>query len=97
MTDNGNSEIVERNKELARDAEAAMTAFVQLKEPRARDLESIIGQSLQEYLVDVLADLRHWALQNGLDYGQADRLGAGHFSEEINEEAEAAIESGGAA
>lgn len=33
-------------------------------------------------LVDLLADLRHWADANGLDLGKADRLGYHHYLEE---------------
>ena len=63
-----------------------MTAFVKAKEPRARDLDSVIGQTLQEYLVDMLADLRHLARHRGLDFDQADRLSDGHHRVEISEE-----------
>ncbi len=74
------------NLERVRDAEKAMTAFVKAKEPRARDLDSVIGQTLQEYLVDMLADLRHLARHRGLDFDQADRLSDGHHRVEISEE-----------
>lgn len=38
-------------------------------------------------LVDFLADLRHWARINSVDYSDADRQAIGHFEAEINEEA----------
>ncbi|MCY2927949.1 MAG: hypothetical protein NTV86_00355 [Planctomycetota bacterium] len=74
------------NLERVRDAEKAMTAFVKAKEPRARDLDSVIGQTPQEYLVDMLADLRHLARHRGLDFDQADRLADGHFHAEVGED-----------
>ncbi|MCY2930616.1 MAG: hypothetical protein NTV86_14185 [Planctomycetota bacterium] len=73
------------NLERVRDAEKAMTAFVKAKEPRASDLDSVIGQTIQEYLVDMLADLRHLAQHRGLDFDQADRLARGHFHAEVGE------------
>ncbi|MCY2924947.1 MAG: hypothetical protein NT031_05825 [Planctomycetota bacterium] len=78
----------QHNIECVRDAEKAMTAFVKVKEPRARDLDSVIGQSLQEYLVDMLADLRHWTRHRGLDFDDADRLAGDHFRAEVSEESE---------
>jgi hypothetical protein len=75
------------NKERADDAATAIDAFVRTQEPRARDLDSAISQSPQEFLVDLLTDLRHWALQNGVEFDGADRLAAGHFQSELNEEA----------
>ena len=74
------------NLERVQDAEKAMTAFVKAKEPSAHDLDSVIGQTLQEYLVDMLADLRHLAQHRGLDFDQADRLANGHFHAETGEE-----------
>ncbi|MCY2928738.1 MAG: hypothetical protein NTV86_04440 [Planctomycetota bacterium] len=74
------------NLERVRNAEKAMTAFVKAKEPSARDLDSAIGQSLQEYLVDLLADLRHLAHHRGLDFDQADRVADGHFHAEVGGE-----------
>jgi hypothetical protein len=71
----------------AADAEVALDAFVRTQEPRARDLDSAISQSPQEFLVDLLTDLRHWASQNSVDFDGADRLAAGHFQCELNEEA----------
>jgi hypothetical protein len=71
------------NKERAGDAATAMDAFVTTQEPRARDLESAISQLPQEFLVDLLADLRHWAIQNGLDYDDADGAAGRHFRSEL--------------
>ena len=82
------------NTERARDGEAAMTAFVKVKEPRAGDLESVIGQSVQEYLVDLLADLRHWAARDGVDFDAADRMAETHFQCELDEEAEQSAQEG---
>jgi hypothetical protein len=82
------------NKERASDAATAVDAFVRTQEPRARDLESAISQSPQEFLVDLLANLRHWATQNSLDYAEADRLAEGHYATELAEENEGAMKGG---
>jgi hypothetical protein len=37
-------------------------------------------------LADTLANLRHWANQNGIDYKRADARGASHFVYELIEE-----------
>jgi hypothetical protein len=83
-----------RNSENARDAGKAMLAFVQTQEPSAGDLESVISQSPQEFLVDLLADLRHWAIENGLDYEEADRIAQGHYVTELAEATEGAAKGG---
>jgi len=74
------------NKERARDAATAIDAFVRTQEPRASDLESAISQTPDEFLVDLLTDLRHWAHQNGVDFEDAVRRADGHFRNELFEE-----------
>jgi hypothetical protein len=36
-------------------------------------------------LIDLLTDLRHYALAAGIDFNNLDRIAAGHFDSEANE------------
>lgn len=52
------------------------------------------GEFLAEYLIDLLADLRHWSAHNGVNYDDIDRQSAGHFQDEQKEVAAALGEGG---
>jgi len=85
-----------RNAERATCAEAAVTAYASAKEGNTTDYVFFSSESPMERLTDLLADLRHWAGQNGLDFAEADRIAESHHQCEVDEEAEEAVEEGGA-
>ena len=76
------------NLDRARDAAIALTEFVKVKEPTAGSLADIKAQSIEEYLIDLLADLRHWCRTEEVDFGRSDELAAAHFNAELDEELE---------
>ena len=45
-------------------------------------------QSSEEWLIDILSDLRHWARGANLDFDNAVHLSEGHFQCELDEEAD---------
>lgn len=47
---------------------------------------STTGDPYLEVLGDLLGDLRHWALANGVDFDVANAHGAAHFAAECAEE-----------
>ncbi len=63
------------NEDRANAAYAAILAF-----------ESEIRGDRGDSLCDLLCNLRHWAHQNGFDYGAEDRRGLMHFEAELEEE-----------
>lgn len=88
MSDNRNIEAVERNEERAACAQAAVEAYAAAKIDNTTDLWDFSAQDAQDRLTDLLADLRHWASQNGLDFEQSLRSSQSHFECELDEEAE---------
>jgi hypothetical protein len=88
------------NATRAADFAIAFRAYIKTQEPRSGgELERLLGQTCQDYLVDLLADLRHWANQNGValnvDFSDADRLAGDHFRAELEEEHNLAIDYDG--
>ncbi len=79
------------NATRARDAEVALTAHVhtQYRKGFEPDLENGDTEDRRDALVDLLANLRHWARKTGVDYADADRIADGHFEAEVSEEADA--------
>jgi hypothetical protein len=77
-----------QNLERARDADAALVAFVCAKENMKIECleDSRSGQDLQEWLTDLLSDLRHWARVNDVDYDKSVDLSRTHFNAELDEE-----------
>ncbi len=74
------------NRQRAMCAEAAVKAYAAVKEPSTTDFFDFSSEPPQDRLTDLLSDLRHWARQNDMDFGEADRLGGMHFEAEIDEE-----------
>ncbi len=88
MADNRNIEAVERNESRAACAEAAVAAYAAVKENNTTDMWDFSSQNAQDRLADLLADLRHWASLNGLDFEQSILSSDSHFGCEMDEEAE---------
>lgn len=74
------------NQQRATCAEAAVKAYVAAKEQNTTDLFDFSSEPPQDRLADLLADLRHWAQQNDLDFDEANRVGEMHFEAEVDEE-----------
>ena len=74
------------NRQRAACAEAAVRAYAVAKAPTATDYFDFSSEPPQDRLADLLADLRHWARQNDLDFDRASRMGATHFEAEVDEE-----------
>ena len=74
------------NVERAMSAEAAVKAYAAEKEGNTTDYFDFSSEGAQERLADLLADLRHWARLNHLDFGDADRVAGNHFAAEVGEE-----------
>jgi len=89
MTQNKANASQERNLDRAACGEAAMQAYSAAKEHNTTDWADFSSEEAQERLTDLLADLRHLARRDGLDYADADRVSANHFSCEAAEESEA--------
>ena len=89
MTQNKANPGQERNLDRATCGEAAMRAYSAAKEHNTTDWADFSSEEAQERLIDLLADLRHLARRDGLDYADADRIAANHLSCEAGEEAEA--------
>ena len=89
MTQNNANPGQERNLDRAACGEAAMRAYSAAKEHNTTDWADFSSEEAQERLTDLLADLRHLARRDGLDYADADRISANHFSCEAGEESEA--------
>ena len=67
-------------------AEVGVRAYCTVKQHNTTDLFDFSSEDAQERLMDFLTDLRHWAGQNALDFGEADRMAGLHFEAEIAEE-----------
>ncbi len=85
------SELAEaQNLDRARDANKALVAYACVKE--ARQLEFLedarSGLDLQEWLTDLLSDLRHWARCEEVDFDKSVDLSRKHFNDEFDEEYE---------
>lgn len=46
--------------------------------------ENPMGEETDETLTDLLADLRHWAKKNGIDFAKADAMAQMHFEAEAD-------------
>ena len=90
---NENEIAVALNADRANDAEQAMIAYRRVKEPRTTDWTDRLTQDMQDWLTDILADLRHWARANNLDFAQSVESSANHFESEVGEELEPEEES----
>jgi len=84
MSDTGTNYAKGCNFERAMSAEAAVKAYASVKE--FFDVTDTTIQLPQEWLTDLLADLRHWARNEGLDFAEANRIAETHFTEEVDEE-----------
>ena len=78
----------ELNRERAACGEAAVKAYSAVKEHNTTDLCDFSSEDGQERLTDLLADLRHWAWREGMEFAEADRISAVHFEAEVAEEGE---------
>ena len=67
-------------------AEVGVRAYCTVKLHNTTDLFDFSSEDAQERLADLLTDLRHWAGQNALDFGEADRIAGMHFEAEVDEE-----------
>lgn len=92
-TTNENETAVALNAERANDAEQAMIAYRRVKEPRTSDWMDRYTQDMQDWLTDILADLRHWARANALNFDESAESSANHFAAEVGEELELEEES----
>lgn len=73
-----------KNVRRAADALQALRAYAAATYALGR--QDIIDAELPTLLTDLLADLRHLAVRQGLDYAEADRLADMHFQTESREE-----------
>ena len=67
-------------------AQVGVRAYCTVKQHNTTDLYDVSSEDAQERLKDFLTDLRHWAGQNDLDFGEADRMAGLHFEAEVGEE-----------
>ena len=74
------------NRQRAVCAQTAVRAYAVAKVPTTTDYFDFSSEPPQDRLADLLADLRHWARQNDLDFDRASRMGATHFEAEVDEE-----------
>ena len=78
-----NYTITDDNIRRADEAAAALRAFgARFYNVKPGD---IVDDELASLLVDLLADLRHYAARNGIDYAEVDAMAAMHFDEESGE------------
>jgi hypothetical protein len=89
-----NRTAVKLNAERVTDAEQALVAYANVKEHNQTDYLDRTSQDREDWLVDILADLRHWARSNKLDFDDCVRMATNHFEAEVGEELEPA-EGGG--
>ena len=69
----------EKNERRAADAQAAIRAFIAAQNDEApTNIERV---EFDAYLIDLLANLRHWAASVGVDYARAERLAHQHFEQ----------------
>ena len=73
------------NADRAHAAELALVAFAGYMESRKLEELADSRQSNNEWLTDILTDLRHWARVEGLDFDNAVQLSEGHFQCELDE------------
>ncbi len=60
-----------------------MVQFQLRQDPK---LDRAAAEELQDWLTDLLTDLRHLARERHLDFAQSERLSEGHFQTEVGEE-----------
>ncbi|MFA6134579.1 MAG: hypothetical protein WC869_11250 [Phycisphaerae bacterium] len=72
------------NVERGRHAEAALTHYFAVKNPGVLPFDP--ESEGQETLIDLLADLRHWSREKGLDFEEVARMAEMHFEAEADEE-----------
>jgi hypothetical protein len=78
-----------RNFERALDAHAAVRMYAAIKDrggARITGLFDFAVQSLEEWLTDLLTDLRHWTREEGIDFERVDAMARSHFECETDEE-----------
>jgi hypothetical protein len=88
MTPNEPNDAVERNSQRAVCGLEAMKAYSAVKGHNTTDVWDFASEDARDRLVDLLADLRHWAREAGVNYVNADRIAADHFKAEVAEETE---------
>ena len=71
------------------DGEAAMKAYSAVKERNDTDMYDFSSEPPEDRLTDLLADLRHWARAEGIDFERSDALARSHFETEVDEETDA--------
>jgi len=81
------------NRERAAAGRVALAAFVNHVEPDSEgDLGRARGETTQEYLIDLLTNLRHFVHRYGkryeLEIDDAWRIANGHFCSEVGDEEE---------
>jgi hypothetical protein len=82
-----NEQAVALNHGRASDAEKAVLAFARTQEHRPPESLDDSCQDREEWLLDLLSDLRHWAREKGLEFDEAVRVSEMHFEAEVDEEA----------
>jgi hypothetical protein len=77
---------VHTNSDRAHAAEAVLIAYASSMESRRLEALEDSRQSNDEWLIDLLTDLRHWARGAGLDFDEYVRLSADHCQCEVDDE-----------
>ena len=83
-----NETAVALNADRAADAEKAILAFACVKEGDTHESLDQTQQTPEEWLIDILTDLRHWARANNLDFAKTVDITARHFEGEVADELE---------
>ena len=83
-----NETAVALNADRAADAEKAILAFACVKEGDTHEALDQTQQTPEEWLIDILTDLRHWARVNNLDFAKTVDITARHFEGEVADELE---------
>ena len=86
-----NETAVTLNADRAADAEKAILAFACVKEGDTHESLDQTQQTREEWFIDILTDLRHWARVNNLDFAKTVDITARHFEGEVADELEPPI------
>ena len=74
------------NSDRSHSAERALIAYASHSESRKLEELEDSRQANDEWLLDLLTDLRHWAKDKGLNFDAAVETSEMHFNHEVDEE-----------
>ena len=89
---NETKQAIARNTDRASAAEAALVAYASHMESRKLEELADSRQSSEEWIIDLLSDLRHWARGENLNFDDAVRISENHFQCELDEEADEEVD-----